>query len=250
MEHERTAPAFQEENSEFEIDLLDLLYFILKKIKYVILAAIIGALLAAGYVFCIATPMYEATAQIYVVNSKDTALDLSDLQIGTYLTSDYSLVFNTWEVNQQVKDALNLPYSINTLRNMVTITNPSDTRALFITVRSTDPLEAAEMANAYSDVGKQYIYDTLLSEMPSTLSVALAPEKSVSPNPPKAFALCMLFCMMLCIAILTIIYLLNDKITTPADLEKYDSANLLAVIPLSDKQHGRRSQNHNKRRRS
>lgn len=248
MESERNISVFQEGNNELEIDLWDLAYTILKKIHYVIIAGIIGIVLAAVYVFCIATPMYEATAQLYVVNSRDTALDLSDLQIGTYLTSDYSLVFNTWEVNQQVKNALNLPYSIDELRKMVTVTNPSDTRVLFITVRSVDPGEAAEMANTYADVGKQYIYDTMLSEMPSTLSVALEPSKAVSPQPLRTIALSALFCAMLAIALLALHYLRNDKITTPEDLEKHTKVSLLAVIPYSESLNHNRSRSHNTRK--
>lgn len=248
MESERSISVFQEEHTELEIDLWDLTYTILKKIHYVIIAGIIGAVLAAVYVFCIATPMYEATAQLYVVNSRDTALDLSDLQIGTYLTSDYSLVFNTWEVNQQVKNTLNLPYSIDELRKMVTVTNPSDTRALFITVKSVDPGEAAEMANTYADVGKQYIYDTMLSEMPSTLSVALEPNKAVSPQPLRTIALSTLFGAMLAIALLVLHYLRNDKITTPEDLEKHAKVALLAVIPYSESSSHYRNRSRNVRK--
>lgn len=248
VESERSISVFQEEHTELEIDLWDLAYTILKKIHYVIIAGIIGAVLAAVYVFCIATPMYEATAQLYVVNSRDTALDLSDLQIGTYLTSDYSLVFNTWEVNQQVKNTLNLPYSIDELRKMVTVTNPSDTRALFITVKSVDPGEAAEMANTYADVGKQYIYDTMLSEMPSTLSVALEPNKAVSPQPLRTIALSTLFGAMLAIALLVLHYLRNDKITTPEDLEKHAKVALLAVIPYSESSSHYRNRSRNVRK--
>lgn len=235
MELERAAlvPA-TETPYEKEIDLLDLMHYMLRRVKYLIVSAIIGVLVMGIYAFIIATPMYESTSQLYVVNSKDSALDLSDLQIGTYLTSDYELVFKTWEVNQQVKNNLGLNYTIDELREMVSISNPSDTRALFITVTSDDPTEATVMANEYAEVAKQYIFDTMLSEMPTTLSVALEPEKPVSPRRLFLTFMGALLCTLLCASILTVIYLLDDKIKTPEDLLKYAGAMPLTVIPVTE----------------
>lgn len=234
MELERAALASNENTAEIEIDLFDLMHYILRRIKYLIAAGLIGALLAGFYAFILATPMYEATAQLYVVNSKDSALDLSDLQIGTYLTSDYELVFKTWEVNQQVKNNLGLNYTIDELRNMVSVTNPSDTRALFITVTSDDPKEATIMANEYSEVAKQYIYDTMLSDMPTTLSVALEPERPVRPRRLMITFMGAVLCALACAAIMVVFYLRDDKVKTPEDLQKYTGAMPLAIIPVTE----------------
>lgn len=241
MEREPAAIAFTDEGAEMEIDLFDLLHFILRRYKLLILSALICAFLGFIYAFLLATPMYEATAQLYVVNSRDSALDLSDLQIGTYLTSDYELVFRTWEVNQQVINNLSLPYTVEELQEMVSITNPSDTRALFITVTSSDAAEATKLANEFSSVGKQYIADTMLSEMPTTLSVALEPTKPVSPR--RLMILCISFIMglLICAGVLTVIYLRDDKIKTAADLKKYTGSMPLAVLPISEAGNARRS---------
>ena len=81
----------------------------------------------------------------------DSAINLSDLQIGSYLTSDYQEVFKTWEVHEQVLQNLGLDYEYEQLENMLSITNPADTRVLYITVNSDDPEEATAMANEYAD---------------------------------------------------------------------------------------------------
>ena len=78
-----------EADGEIEIDLLELFYRLLENAKMIIAAAVAGMLLMALYSFVLATPMYEATCRIYVTNASDSAINLSDLQIGTYLTSDY-----------------------------------------------------------------------------------------------------------------------------------------------------------------
>ena len=94
MENEKMILEPVEEESE--LDLADLFSYLLRRWKIVLASGLVGLIILAFYAFVIATPLYEATAQLYVVNSKDNVLNLSDLQIGTYLTSDYQLVFKTW----------------------------------------------------------------------------------------------------------------------------------------------------------
>lgn len=56
------------------IDLVELFYRLLEKAKYIVAAALIGALLAGMYTIFGITPMYTATSKLYVLNPKDTAV--------------------------------------------------------------------------------------------------------------------------------------------------------------------------------
>lgn len=226
----RTEMVLEEER---ELDLLELIHFLLEKYKIILAAVFAGLLVALVYVGLLATPIYEATAQLYVVNSQDSAIDLSDLQIGSYLTEDYQLVFDTWEVNQMVIENLDLPYTVAELRSMMTVKNPSNTRALLITVASPDAQEAADIANEYAEVAKWYISETMLTDKPSTLSSALAPLKPVRPQKLTIVVLAMLVCAALAVVTLTIMFILDDKIKTGEDLLKYAGMAPLAVIPMS-----------------
>ena len=64
----------------------------------------------------------------------------------------------TWEVHEQVLQNLGLDYTYEQLEGMLTISNPSDTRMLYITVSSADPVEATNIANEYANVARDYIY--------------------------------------------------------------------------------------------
>ena len=59
--------------------------------------------------------MYTATSKLYVVNTKDSAINLSDLQIGNYLASDYTEVFSNWHVHEMVLQRLGLDYTYSQL---------------------------------------------------------------------------------------------------------------------------------------
>ncbi len=68
----------QVEQEETTIDLAELFYRLLDKAK---LPFIIAALLGAIIAFCVTkffmTPMYQASAKLYVLNSSGTSLNLS-----------------------------------------------------------------------------------------------------------------------------------------------------------------------------
>ena len=111
---EQNAPAvLVQEDSEETIDLIELLYRLLANWKLIAGSAIAVAIVAALVtLLLIMTPKYEATSTIYVLSRSDSAINMSDLQIGTALTSDYIKVFDMWEVHEGVISNLNLPYNL------------------------------------------------------------------------------------------------------------------------------------------
>ena len=96
------------------IDWVSVLFRLLEKIHWIILTALIGAVLAWFYVTNIATPVYQATSKIYIAGS-DTTISLSDLQMGSTLAVDYQEVFKIWHVHEMVDERLNLNYSYSEL---------------------------------------------------------------------------------------------------------------------------------------
>ena len=105
---ERTALAVQPEQGEDTIDLLELFMGLLAHWTLIAATAVVGAVLMALYTFFLVTPMYKATATIYVVSRNDSVLNFSDLQVGSELTSDYIKVFEMWEVHEKVISNLDL----------------------------------------------------------------------------------------------------------------------------------------------
>ena len=100
------------EQQETELDVLELFYYLLEHIKQLVAAVVVGALVMLLVSLFFLTPQYEATSKLYVMARNDSAVNLSDLQIGSYLTSDYQEVFKTWEVHEQVLQNLGLEMCI------------------------------------------------------------------------------------------------------------------------------------------
>ena len=217
-----------------EIDLLELLYSLLEKYKFILISALFCTCLAGIYSYFIATPMYQATAKLYVMNSKDSAINVSDLQIGTYLTQDYQEVFKTWELHEMVLRDLNKDYSYGKLAGMLSISNPSNTRILNITVTSDNADEARDIANAYANASREYISLTMATDKPNILSVALKPGAPFTPRKMMNMALGFVIGVLLAAGIVTVRFIMDDKIKTTEDVLRYTGLPTFAVVPKMD----------------
>lgn len=220
------------ESDEETIDLLELLYALLGKWREIAAATVACALIAAIGVLFFVTPKYQASSTIYVISRKDSAINISDLQIGTALTDDYIQVFHMWEVQEKVISNLDLPYTYNQLDGMLSVTNASNTRMLEITVTSESAQEAADIANEYATVVRDYIAKKMATDKPSIMSTALVPTVPVSPNKTKSILLGALLGFVVSAGVVVVMTLLDDTYKTTEDIKKYTGLVTMAVIPL------------------
>lgn len=217
------------------VDLVEFAFRLLGNWKLIVCLSLALALMAGAYSMFFVTPMYEATSTIYVLNRSDSAINLSDLQLGTYLTQDYIKVFDMWEVHEQVITNLDLPYSYKQISSMLTIENTPNTRMLDLTVSSPYPQEAAAAANEYAKVASQFIADTMATEKPSIMSVALVPANPVSPNKTLYVALGMMLGLAISCGYTFVMMMADDKYKTAEEIRKYTGLTTLAVVPVEQK---------------
>lgn len=229
-----SAPYAGEEQMEDEssIDLMEMMCRLLDRWKLILGLALVLALGAALYTSLCVTPMYEATSTIYVLSRSDSAINMSDLQIGTALTKDYIKVFKLWEVHEKVISNLNLPYSYSQMRSRLSVVNDADTRMLDITFSSPSPEEAAAVANEYARVGSAYIAETMSTDKPNIMSSALAPTRPVSPNRTKNVLLGLLLGVILGVGIVIVQMLLDDRYRTAEEIRRYAGLATLGVVPV------------------
>lgn len=239
--------AYHDDENE-SVDLIDMFWFLLYKLKYVVLVALICALLGGVYGYKIVKPEYSSTAKLYILGQSKTSIEISSLQLGSMLTMDYQEVFKTWEVHEMVRTALNLDYSYNKMQSMLSVTNPSSTRVLYITVRNTDPELAAEMANMYATAGRQFIMQTMDAEQPSMFSIALVPGTSVGRSRSTYVVFGFAIGALLMLVIFVLMYLLDDRPKSAEDILKHTGMTTLGTIPVMDQ--AVKTENKQKRRKS
>ena len=212
------------------IDWVSVLFRLLEKIHWIILAALAGAVLAWFYVTNIATPVYQATSKIYIAGS-DTTISLSDLQMGSTLAVDYQEVFKIWHVHEMVDERLNLNYSYSELEKMVSVSNPNGSHLLYIYVKSPDPAEAKLLADTYAEVVQDYIANKMELRKPQILEKARTPNKPISPNVTGTVAKGALIGGMGMILIFLFVFILDDRIRTGEDITKAVDLPTFGTVP-------------------
>lgn len=220
-------------NNGVEIDLVALFYRFLEKAHWIVLTALLGAAIAFAIVNYLVKPIYQATAKIYIVGS-DTTISLSDLQIGSNLAADYKEVFKNWHVHELVDKRLNLNYSYTKLSNMVSVTNPSSTHVLYVSVKSPDPAEAKLMADTYAQVAREFIAAKMDMREPNVFEEARTPTSPVTPQKTRDLIIGFLLGALLAMAIVTIKFISDDRICTSEDIAKVGNMATLGLIPLQD----------------
>ena len=233
------------EDAAKTIDLVELFYYLLSKLHFIILGMVVGALLLGSYASSRAVPIYTATSKLYILGQTGTN-NMADLQIGTVLTLDYQEVFKTWEVHQMVNEQLGLDYSYSRLQGMLNVENPENTRVLYITVRDTDAQRAADIANAYATAAKKFIAQTMDMDEPSSFSIALVPSVAGGISVTGYIIRGILLGTVLVGGILVLIFLLDNRPKSPDDIMRCANIPTLAVIPKhpelsGDKKHKRKA---------
>ncbi len=214
------------------IDLVELFYYMLSKLHFLLLGMVLGAVLLGAYASSSITPIYTATSKLYIMGTTGSSI-IADLQIGTVLTMDYQEVFRTWEVHQMVNEALGTNYSYSALQSMITVSNPEDTRILYITARHPDSQMAADIANAYAAAAKRFIVQTMNTDEPSTFSIALVPGTASGGGITGYVIRGVLLGTVLAGGVLVLVFLLDNRPKSPEDVMRYANIPTLAVIPAS-----------------
>ena len=148
-----------------------------------------------------------------------------------------------WEVHEEVISNLDLPYTYGQMQSMLSVVNENDTRMLDITITSPSPTEAASIANEYAKVASQYIADTMATDKPNIMSVALVPANPVSPNKTKNILLGMILGLVLGVGVITLRMITNDTYKTAQDIRKYSGLVTLAVVPIENENDVRKNKN-------
>ena len=224
------------DQASIEIDVLYLLRKLWSKKFFIIfIALVVGTVALLGSIFLI-KPKYTSTTRIYVVSrSSDGGLTKQDLQIGSYLVNDYKEIIKSNEVLSSTIDQEKLSLSTSELSNMISVSVPTGTRVISISVEDTDAQEASDIANAVREIAAERIKAVTKVDDVTTLEVATTPKDSSSPNVKKNLALGVLVGGFLAIVGILVLEVLDDRVRRPEDVEEVLGMTLLGVIPDIDK---------------
>lgn len=222
----------KKESEEVEIDLLELAMALLEKWHFIAMCFMIGAIVLNLYSYLLVKPTYESTAKLYVVAaSNDSVVNLQDLNIGTSLTKDYEELILSYPVLNDVIKNLKLDMTTEDLTGMILLENPADTRVLRVTVTSTDPVEAKNIANEVVKVAQKYLPDTMSTPEPNIAESARVAEHKSAPSNLKFTIIGGMLGLLISAGWIIFMFMMDDTIHSAEDMEKAFGIVPLTTIP-------------------
>ena len=206
-----------------------------RRLVFILFIAIIFAVAAGVGTKYLINPKYSSTSSVYVL-TKESVLSYADLQIGATLTSDYIELITSPTVLETVIKNLKKEneLSVKQFKSLITVSNPSDTRILNITVTYGDPGIAKILADELTEVSCNRIEEVMKMDRPNIFEQGKVDTIPVSPSLFKNVAIAGILGFMLASGVVIVAHLMDDTIHSAEDIEKYLNLNTLAAIPISE----------------
>lgn len=223
------------EQDEVTIDIGELFSTLWSKIHIILLAAIVCALAAFLGTKLFITPQYDSVTKIYVISKQnENTVTTGDLQTGTLLTKDYMEMVKSRPVLEEVISVLNLDMTVSELAGAITVETPQETRMIKITVRNADPKLAKNIADAVRESASVQIQEVMNIDAVNTVENANLPTEKAAPSTMKNTMLGGILGMLLAAGVIILIFVMDDTIKTPDDVERYLELNVLASLPIKE----------------
>lgn len=225
-------------NNEFyELDLIQWLQALWRKVWAIILAAVIGGGAAFSVAAFLVTPLYEAEALMYVNNSSfsvgNTSFSISnsELSAAQSLVDTYIIILNSRSTLNEVIEAADLDYSYSELKEMLHAEAVNGTEVFRVTVTSPKPAEAEQIANTITRVLPGAIADVVDGSDVRIVDYAVVPSEKSSPSVTLYTAIGLLIGVVMMCLIITIQEMTDTLIHSEDYLLESYALPILAVVP-------------------
>ena len=170
---------------ETQIDLRQLGKMLVKRAWLILLCAAVAGTAMLVYTINFVTPTYQTSVVLYVNNSEKRdsgAVSSSDLAVALRLVNTYVEIIRSDAVLDKVAEKLGVNASAAQLRGMISANTVEDTEIFRVTVTSTSPQFAADVANAVADVAPGVISRIINGSKASVIDMARVPTSQSAPN--------------------------------------------------------------------
>lgn len=216
------------------ITLKDLWRIFVQRFLIIVLAAVV----CMGTLFIVSSiaidEKYESTATLYILRQNENANNAdmsSDFSLALNVVNDCTYLLKSHAVIDKVIEELALDISYDEMTGSVSTYNPDNTRILEVTVESDTPAQAKKIVDSVCSIGAEkitqamgfdqvylYEYGTLESEPSNNISLLV-------------YLLVGIAAAVLAYTVCLIAYLIDDRIRSEEDIERYLGLTLLGDIP-------------------
>ncbi len=240
----------EQKQDNFEISFVQIVQMFLRRWWVIAVCVIVGAGLFLGYAAFFVTPLYKATAMMYVnngsisVGSIKASITTGDLSAAQSLIDTYGVILKSRLTLESVIEKAELNYSYEKLKSMISSQSVNGTEIFSITVTGPNPGEACKIANTIVEVLPEQISGIVEGSTVRTVDLAVKPARASSPSYSRYTFIGIFFGLAFGMAIILLAEFLNDTIRSDGWIRQTfgDDLPILTVIPdidsRNDKKYG------------
>ncbi|ANX13968.1 capsular biosynthesis protein [Fictibacillus arsenicus] len=218
---------------EETINLKELFAILRKRLWLIISLTVIAAVTAGVISFYFLTPIYQASTQLLVNQSKeDKQIDINQVQTNLDLINTYNVIMKSPVILEKVIAQMNLDTTVGQINEQITVSSKENSQVVEVSVEDKDPAQAVQLANTIGDVFKKEIVTIMNVDNVSILSKAqLAEDPSpIKPKPLLNIAIALVVGLMAGVGLAFLLEYMDTTIKTEQDIENVLGLPVLGTI--------------------
>jgi capsular polysaccharide biosynthesis protein len=223
---------------EETISLRELFETLKKRLALIIIITVIATATSGVVSYFFLTPIYQASTQILVNQSKSEQqmYNYNEVQTNIQLINTYSVIIKSPAILELVIKELDLDQTVTELQEKIQVASEKDSQVATITVQDPDPQHAADIANTIASVFKKEIVKIMNVDNVTILSKAEVGDQltPVKPKPVLNMAIAFVVGLMTGVGIAFLLEFLDNTIKTEQDIEKLLELPVLGVVSTID----------------
>ncbi|MEH7252010.1 Wzz/FepE/Etk N-terminal domain-containing protein [Neobacillus niacini] len=225
---------------EETISLKELLETLKKRLIMIILMTMTAGLVSGVVSYFFLTPIYQASTQILVNQSKNeqALYNYGELQTNLQLINTYNVIIKSPAILDKVSDELKLGMTATQLNGKITVGSEAQSQVVTISVQDESAETAANIANKTAAVFQTEISKIMNVDNVSVLAKATVAEKQspIKPQPLLNVAIAVVVGLMAAVGLAFLIEYFDNTVKNEQDIEKILGLPILGAIATIDDQ--------------
>lgn len=220
------------------LNIKDLFQMIKKHIVLIIIITTLFTAMTAIVSFFILSPVYQASTQILVNQSKQKSelYNVGEIQTNIQLIETYSEIIKSPMMLEKVKKRLNLDISNTALSNQIKIVSNGNSQIFTIKVEGVNPEIAVSVASAITDIFQDEIKTLMNVDNVNVLSKATIGDNSspIKPNPIMNTIVACVAGAIISLILTFMIEFFDKTIKVESDIEEHLKIPMLGIVNLME----------------